>query len=266
MMTDYSFVIYHTQTVASRERWQAVMAMLNTLNLQAHSQLIDQKISQKWLKTAQDGALLIDDKGNTGLVANGMTVSPNWSSLQQRVIKAGKKTELLLKAMRLQAGMSVVDATAGFGHDSLILASTGAHITMIEQQPFMYILLVLEEQHMHQQPNWQKLLQRLTLVFGDAAQQLASPVSHGVDRVYLDPMFPQDSYKSAVNKHMQVLHHVAKPPDFAAEQQLLQVALGQLSPDGKVVVKRPKNAPFLANVAPIHSTQNDLVRYDEYQR
>lgn len=81
-MTDYSFVIYHTQTVASRERWQAVMAqVLNTLNLQAHSQLIDQKISQKWLKTAQDGFLLIDDKGNTYFVANGMTVSPNWSNL-----------------------------------------------------------------------------------------------------------------------------------------------------------------------------------------
>lgn len=127
---------------------------------------------------------------------------------------------------------------------------------MIEQQPFMYILLVLEEQHMHQQPNWQKLLQRLTLVFGDAAQQLASPVSHGVDRVYLDPMFPGEdaSYKSAVNKHMQVLHHVkAKPPDFAAEQQLLQVALGQLSPDGKVVVKRPKNAPSFWQMLPLYT-------------
>jgi tRNA1(Val) A37 N6-methylase TrmN6 len=44
---------------------------------------------------------------------------------------------LIFKAMQLQANMTVIDATAGFGHDSLILASTGASVTLLEQQPLI---------------------------------------------------------------------------------------------------------------------------------
>ncbi|MFO1383776.1 MAG: class I SAM-dependent methyltransferase [Moraxella sp.] len=94
--------------------------------------------------------MLIDEVGDVFVIAAGMKVSPNWQSLQQRVVKAGKKTELLLKAMQLQASMTVIDATAGFGHDSLILASTGASVTLLEQQPLMFLLLQLEQQKMAQ--------------------------------------------------------------------------------------------------------------------
>ncbi|WP_248789173.1 class I SAM-dependent methyltransferase, partial [Escherichia coli] len=113
---------------------------------------------------------------------------------------------------------TVIDATAGFGHDSLILASTGASVTLLEQQPLMFLLLQLEQQKMVQHRNWQKLMSRLTIYHGDAIALLAKLPK--VDRVYLDPMFPADSYKSAVNKHMQMLHTVTTPPSIAQAQQL----------------------------------------------
>ena len=115
---------------------------------------------------------------------------------------------------------------------------------------------------MAQHRNWQKLMSRLTIYHGDAIELLAKLPK--ADRVYLDPMFPADSYKSAVNKHMQMLHTVTIPPSIAQSQQLLSAALAQITPQGMVVVKRPKSAPFLADQSPKLSLSNDIVRFDNY--
>lgn len=262
MLTNSSIQLYYFDNLPSEHRLADVKTLLAPLSINLHSQLITSKVNQKWLKSIDDGSLLIDEIGEVFLIANGMKVSPNWHSLQQRVVKAGKKNELLLKAMQLQAGLTVIDATAGFGHDSLILASTGAHVTMIEQQPLMYLLLKLEQQKMLAQPNWQKLMHRLTIYHGDALDLFTKLPK--VDRVYLDPMFPADSYKSAVNKNMQILHTFTSPPTMRQEQQLLLQAIQQLQPNGSVVVKRPKYADFLAGQPPTSHLSNDIVRFDNY--
>ena len=264
MVAHQSLQIYYVDTLPSQQRLAEVTALLAPFQLDSQPQIVEQKINQKWLKSVSDGSLLVDEVGDVYLIGNGMKVNPNWQSLQQRVVKAGKKTELLLKTMQLQADMTLIDATAGFGQDSLILASTGANVIMIEQQPLMYLLLRLEQQKMLAHPNWQKLMQRLTILSGDAVDVLAQlPL---VDRVYLDPMFPSDSYKSAVNKNMQILHSLTTPPSSSQQQQLLQTALQQLKPLGKVIVKRPKSAPYFADIAPTTSVDNELVRFDEYSQ
>lgn len=243
-----------------------LLTELAALGVVAQLVMVNEKIGQKWLKRAEAGSLLLDDKGQLSLLAHtdsgAVKVSPNWLAEQQRVVKAGKKSELLLKAAKPQAGMHIIDATAGFGHDSLILASSGASVTLIEAEPVMYVLLQHELAQMAQQPNWQKLVSRLSLQFGDAAQVL--PTLPKADRVYLDPMFPQDSYKAAVGKTMQALHLIAKPPTLEQEVTLLTRAKQQLLPDGKVIVKRPLRAPYLALMTPDDSVSNDLVRFDSY--
>lgn len=223
---------------------------------------LTQKVGQKWLKQVPEGQLLLDTDGSLSLIANGMKVNPNWQGLQQRVVRAGKKTELLLKVAKLQVGMSVIDATAGFGHDSLILASTGSHVTMVEQNPLMFLLLIAEQHKMQHNPNWQKLLARIDIYFGQMNEIL--PTLPKINRVYLDPMFPHDSYKSAVSKSMQVLHNLVAPPSLTDEIAMLDMAKHQLTAEGRVIVKRPKNAPFLANCPPIESASNDVVRFDSY--
>ena len=257
-----SLQIFHLNTLPSQQRLADVRTILSPFVLAIYPQVIEGKINQKWLKSVSNGSLLIDDTGEVFIIAGGMKVSPHWQSLQQRVVKAGKKTELLLKAMQLQADMCVIDATAGFGHDSLILANTGASVILIEQQPLMYLLLKLEQQKMVQHPNWQKLMSRLTIYQGDASALFAT--LDKVDRVYLDPMFPAESYKSAVNKNMQILHSLTTPPSMRQEQQLLSTAIQQTTMNGMVVVKRPKSAVFLANQPPDTSLSNEIVRFDCY--
>lgn len=240
---------------------KTVQTLLDAYGLDSLWEKVEQKTTQKWLTTAENGSVLIEN--DVYLLANGMKVSPNWQALQKRIVTAGKNTELLLKAVKLRADMTVIDATAGFGHDSLILASTGASVAMIEQNPVMYILLQHEMQKMYANPNWQKLLARLSLHFGNATDVL--PTLAKVDVGYLDPMFPEESYKSAqIGKQMQILHTLAHPPTLEQEIQLLAIAKNQLNPSGRVIVKRPKNAPPLADTPPTHSWQNAVIRYDGY--
>ena len=82
-------------------------------------------------------------------------MAPEWDKLQRRIVSAGRKSELLLQASKITSDSHVIDATAGFGHDSLILASTGAQVTMLEQQPLIALLLLVEQQRMSALPNWQ---------------------------------------------------------------------------------------------------------------
>lgn len=240
---------------------QKIQTQLAKMGLDFLCEKVETKITQKWLATAENGSLLIND--DLSLLANGMKVSSNWQALQKRIVTAGKKTELLLKAAKLQPKMTMIDGTAGFGYDSLILASTGANVTMIEQHPVMFLLLQHEMQKMQANPNWQKLLARLSLYFGNTIEIL--PNLEKTDVIYLDPMFPSDSYKSAqVSKQMQSLHTLTSPPTLSQETQLLKMAQHQLTPNGRVIVKRPITASFLAEIPPQESWSNDVIRYDGY--
>lgn len=190
-------------------------------------------------------------------------ITPNWQSLTKRIVTAGRKSELLLQACKLNQTMSVVDANAGFGHDGLLLASTGAKVLMVEKQPVMALLLFYEYHMMGQHQNWQKLLGRINIVCDDASLRLPQLQA---DLVYLDPMFPQHSYQSKVGKHMQVLHTLVCSPSHQEQTMLLQQARQALTDDGKAVVKRPVGANFLADCVPIQSFANDAIRFDIYHK
>lgn len=260
---------------------------------------IEGKFNQKRLCQLSEESpgtiLLLDDKNHLSLLSQGLSAAPEWDKLQRRVVGAGRKSELLLKATKLTENSVIIDATAGFGHDSLILASTGAQVMMLEQQPVMALLLLAEQQRMSQQPNWQKLIARLHIINTDALSYFSDFSSRresralnsidfvttatDIDVVYLDPMFPIDSYESSktgkgakVGKHMQALHHLAHPPTFIEEEQLLKSALEMVSTNpntsnntkGRVIVKRPSQAAFFALQSPDESWHNGAVRFDGY--
>ncbi len=195
-----------------------------------------------------------------------LKVNLDWHKLQRRIVTAGRKSELLLQACKLTEDSQVLDATAGFGHDSLILASTltMGKVQMLEKNPLMVLLLLLEKQRMQTEKNWQNLMGRLLINWADMANFSAK--NTGFDIVYLDPMFPHNSYQGAkVGKGMQVLQNLANPPSLAEEQQLFTSAKNLLVKGGKIVVKRPKNAPYLAEISTDNSFQNEAVRFDVYQ-
>ena len=272
----------HSQLTAV-ERLQTLIAD-NKLPITLDVERIEGKIKQRLAALNAEGeqaALLLDNKNKLSLLKDGLSVAPEWDKLQRRVVSAGRKSELILRAAKISADSQVIDATAGFGHDSLILASTGAQVTMLEQQPLMALLLFSEQQRMSAQPNWQKLMARLTIINTDALSYFArlqkntTDQAVAVDVVYLDPMFPEDSYQDSktgkgakVGKQMQALHHLAHPPTLDEEMALLNKAQAVVADNqegrGRVIVKRPQQAPFLAQQNPDESWHNAALRFDGY--
>lgn len=259
------------------------------LHLELFTDKLSQKRRQQLSQAATQPILLLDEKNKLSWLSDGLSVAPEWDKLQRRVVSAGRKSELLLQAVKITSDSQVIDATAGFGHDSLILASTGAQVIMLEQQPLMALLLLVEQQRMSGLANWQKLMSRLHIINTDALGYFATLAADAIDDtkeidmkavdvVYLDPMFPEDSYQDSktgkgakVGKHMQALHQLASPPTLEQEEQLLQSAQAVVRQkgqntniQGRVVVKRPQFAPLLAHQQPSESWHNEAVRFDGY--
>ena len=80
------------------------------------------------------------------------------------------------------------------------------------------------------------------------------------DVVYLDPMFPARQKSAAVKKEMAMFHHLVGEDHNDAS--LLQLALEHAR--FRVVVKRPKGAPFFAEQAPSLSQEGKSGRFDIY--
>lgn len=257
----HNLTLYHIANIDI----QPIIELCHLVNITVNLQEIEPQFISKLNKLAKNLPLylLFDEIGKLSLTINGMTVSPNWQAQRNRVIKAGKKTELLLKASKLQMGMQVIDTTAGFGHDSLVLASTGANVNMIEQNPIMFILLQQEINRLKNHFHWHKLISRLTLHFGHSQQLLSHlPLA---DVIYLDPMFPHDSQKTAqVTKTMQILQLLEQPPNLIDSEILLTNAIKQLKDTGRVLVKRPKLAPPFANRNTDETWIGDTIRFDGY--
>lgn len=279
-------LLYVNETQASQvESLQTLIAehkLPIILNTELVTEKLNQKRRQQLSQIATQPILLLDEKDKLSWLSDGLSVAPEWDKMQRRVVSAGRKSELLLQAAKLTADSQVIDATAGFGHDSLILASTGAQVTMLEQQPLMALLLLVEQLRMSTLPNWQKLMSRLQIINTDALtyfarfnNYLGADNEQAIDVIYLDPMFPEDSYQDSktgkgakVGKHMQALHQLAHPPTLDEEQQLLQSAQAVVSQNGqkqgRVIVKRPQFAPSLADQQPSESWNNEAVRFDGY--
>ncbi|MHB8743597.1 MAG: class I SAM-dependent methyltransferase [Sulfuricaulis sp.] len=172
--------------------------------------------------------------------------SHNLSRRQPLARAVGKKTHTL------------VDATAGYCQDALLLALMGFRVTAIERSPVV-IALAQDGLRRFTARSQVVLGQRLQLINGDARALLPS-ITPRPEAIYLDPMFPAKRKKSAaVKKQLRVLRGlVGNDPDAL---ELLEISR-QVAGD-RVIVKRPDDAPPLAP-DPSASISGKLVRYDIY--
>ncbi len=150
----------------------------------------------------------------------------------------------------------VVDATAGFGQDSWLLASLGCCVTAVERSPIVAVLLrdglrraILVEP---------EVADRITLVTADAREVLPA-IEHQPDVVYLDPMFPPKRKSALERRSVRVLRQIVGSD--ADAKSLFKVSLAVAG--SRVVVKRPKHAFPLAST-PASSHVGKSVRYDVY--
>ncbi|WP_288371992.1 class I SAM-dependent methyltransferase, partial [uncultured Marinobacter sp.] len=172
----------------------------------------------------------------------------------------GGKSEAIAKACGLQKkrDVTVLDATAGLGRDAFVLASLGASVTLVERNPAVAALLYDGLRRGAQTAELSWLPERMQLLHCSALQALTTHAA--VDVVYLDPMFPPRDKTALVKKEMQVFRQVVGDDDDSA--QLLQAALKAAR--YRVVVKRPRKAPFVEGPEPATRIEGKSSRYDIY--
>lgn len=181
--------------------------------------------------------------------------------LHYRAKQAGMRSEFIARAMGKKPNQNpvIVDATAGLGRDSFILARLGFQVTMLERSPILHALLQDALTRASLLPETAEVASRLTLVHIDANKWLTEN-SKNINIIYLDPMFPARQKSALVKKDMVMMHDVIGKDEDASE--LFQLALTCAT--DRVVVKRPRLAANISEKAPNFSLKGKSSRFDIY--
>jgi 16S rRNA (guanine1516-N2)-methyltransferase len=212
--------------------------------------------------TWRDGCLkLLDSGGATGrspLQKGGLTVEIEPRNGEQRSWPAPKDGALAQALGRKTK--TVVDATTGWGQDSLHIFRMGYDLLCMERSPVMAELLADGFARLAQLDWMLRLnLESPQLVQGNAIVLLAH-LEAQPDCIYLDPMFPPKRKKSALaKKSMMVLRDLLG--DDQDKELLFEAAMAATGK--RVVVKSPDYAEPLGG-KPSQSFQGKLLRYDVY--
>ncbi|RJX68846.1 16S rRNA methyltransferase [Vibrio sinensis] len=217
--------------------------------------LTEQRLELRKLDEPKLGAIYVDLAG--GAVAH-------------RRKFGGGKGQAIAKAAGLNKGATptVLDATAGLGRDSFVLASLGCKVQMVERHPVVAALLDDGLQRAQQDAeigHW--VSERMSLLHASSLEALEA-LSLDADFeqpevVYLDPMYPhpENKKKSAlVKKEMRVFQSLVGADTDA--DGLLAPALALATK--RVVVKRPDYANWLDDQAPTMAIETKKNRFDVY--
>lgn len=180
--------------------------------------------------------------------------------LAYRQSQASLRKETLARAIGLKPDDHpfIVDATAGLGQDSLILAGLGFKVTLLERSPIVHLLL---QDGLERAKKTNPASHNLTLIHINAISWLQQQHTQPPQVVYLDPMFPEKSKSAQVKKEMQILQDIAGK-DLDSEV-LFNAALACATK--RVVVKRPRLATFLSIKKPTFQLIGKSSRFDIYE-
>lgn len=182
----------------------------------------------------------------------------NSKKMLYRLKHATLKNELIARAIgqHPRTHPKIIDATAGLGRDSVVLASLGFDMILIERSPVIYSLL---QDALKRCPS--SITQHLHLIFANAIDWLKN-LSHDErpDVIYLDPMFPDRNKSALVKKEAVFLQSVVGKDEDAME--LFNIALARAKK--RVVVKRHRLAPNIVDLAPNFSLTGKINRFDIY--
>ena len=205
------------------------------------------------------GVELRRDADGLALVGEGMVLRADFSRLLPRLRSDRLSRELLVRAARVRGveAPTAVDATAGLGEDSLLLAAAGFSVRLYEKDQVIAALLRDALERAVALPELADVVARMELLEEDSVEALPH-LGFSPDVVLLDPMFPERTKSAAVKKKFQLLHHLERPCEN--EGELLDAALAACP--RKIVIKRPPKGPVLAGVKPSYQVTGKAVRYD----
>ncbi|RAP35433.1 SAM-dependent methyltransferase [Legionella quinlivanii] len=200
--------------------------------------------------------LLVASKGLSLKIGPFTAQQANFDPGYWQARKNEGKKQGLVRACKPQAGLHIIDATAGWGRDAAVLASFGASVLMLERNPV--IAALLEDALMRRDQVSENAL-HLTVLHCDAIHFLNELKEEEYpDIIYIDPMHPVRQKSALVKKDLQVLQQLIGS-DYDANQ-LLQIARKRVR--NKVVVKWPQSLPplFPAN----SNIPGKTIRFDVY--
>ncbi len=178
-----------------------------------------------------------------------------------RLRSAGKKSELVARAVKAGAGVHVLDCTAGLARDAFVLAHLGCEVTLAERSTVIATLLLDSLKRAAQVPELSSAAARINLVNVDSLELMSQP-GLDFDAVYIDPMFPEKQGTAAVRGPMQHLQRFLGTDEDV--MSLLSAALH--SGCSRVVLKRPPRGDWLPPIQPTHVFRNKNSRYEVFVR
>ena len=234
-------------------------------------------------------------------IAGTLTIDWLCPSFQRRLLSHNLKKELLLKACRLQYHSQhampkeyqlatqdsrnqttacmrtrklrkdksrpvkgkghILDATAGLGQDSLLLAAAGVSVTALEKSPIVHALLIDAQQRLDDHLSVYKQQLSLQFVCQDTKAYLLQQASQHFQIIYLDPMHP--ARRSAkISQPMRVLRTIATHPDHMEDLCAL-FDIAQKYATERVIVKWPLKMPSPLPVAHFNYSGKRM-RFDVY--
>ena len=176
--------------------------------------------------------------------------------------RAGQSAQLLLKACnnKQRSLRRILDLTAGWGVDALILARHGQQVTLLEQHRLLHAIIAHALAQLALTPGGDTIAQRLSLERTNAKHYLQNlDDARDFDCIYLDPMFAAHKSGAKPAKEMQILQALTGNQDI---ESCFELAL--LKARKRVVVKRAAKAPPLAGSKPDLVQRAKTIRFDIY--
>lgn len=180
--------------------------------------------------------------------------------LKRRLRFFSKKKEPLLRAIgKVEADELIVDATAGLGRESFLLAASGFRVLGIERSPYLHILQTLALEAVYKEKELSIEQQRLNFCWGNSLE-LIPQLSEKPKVLYFDPMFPKTKKMAKVKKNMQILQKMDLSQGTALEMLTKALEMGV----ERVIFKRPREASMLEPELCREYYENDTIRYEIY--
>jgi 16S rRNA (guanine1516-N2)-methyltransferase len=222
--------------------------------------MTDEKLFE--LNNKLEGKGLALSQGDSGLfLTDGkLEIMADFREMLPRLKQSNLQREMLVKAARIKGQempQHIVDATAGFGDDSLILAAAGFRVRMYEYDEVIAALLEDAINRAKEIPELRETVARMELVWGDSVEGMKK-LDYKPDIVLLDPMFPARQKSALIKKKFQLIQQLESP--CTTEEDLIEAAMA--ADPKRIVIKRPLKGPFLAGRKPSYSLEGKAIRYD----
>ena len=200
------------------------------------------------------------DENGLFIEADGQVLRGDFTRMLHRIKKGNLPQELLVRAAKIKGAegpLTAVDATAGLGEDSLILAAAGFEVRLYERNPVVYELLADAVKRAAEIPELAEIVSRMQ-VFNEDSIEAMTHLDFEPDVILLDPMFPERQKSALVKKKLQMIQKLEIP--CADEEELIFAAMS--AGPKKLIIKRPPKGPYLADIKPDFSHTGKAVRFD----